>query len=267
MTMDIKPLSETDINSLTELQPLDWPDILPLFNFYVSSPYCFPVKVIIDTKIAGVGTSIIHNEISWLAHIIVHKNCRNHGIGRKITQELIELSKSKNCQTLYLIATDMGAPVYEKVGFETETEYLFFKDLKIERNKLSVNVVPFEEHYKEQIRSLDKKITGENRFFQLENYLQNALIFQENNFVQGYYLPTFGEGLIIAGNESAGIELIQIRLQKNDKATFPIDNTSAVQFLYKHNFMEYKHAKRMRLGLKREWLPSQIYNRAGGNIG
>src|SRR5688572_32638579 len=36
----------------------------------------------------------------------------------------------QQCETIYLIATELGAPVYEKCGFETETEYLYFKDLK-----------------------------------------------------------------------------------------------------------------------------------------
>ena len=42
----------------------------------------------------------------------------------------------------------MGAPLYEKLGFETETEYVFFKDGKIENNKNSpAEIIAYNEKF------------------------------------------------------------------------------------------------------------------------
>ena len=131
--MEIQVLNHHDINFIAELQPEGWDSILPKMVFYVESSFCFPIKVIIDNKIVGLGATIIHENTAWLGHIIVHNENRGKGLGKLITQKLIEIAKQKQCQTILLIATEFGAPVYEKVGFVTQTEYLFFKDISLEK--------------------------------------------------------------------------------------------------------------------------------------
>lgn len=120
--MRVQPLNHNDLNSLPGLQPDGWQDITPSFEFYTRSSFCFPLKIISDDKIVGIGTTIIHHDVAWLAHIIVQKDYRKKGIGQLITERLVDSLKPMNCETIYLLATDLGAPVYEKAGFETETE-------------------------------------------------------------------------------------------------------------------------------------------------
>ena len=266
--MNIQTLEHNDINVLTELTPDGWQNIVPIFDFYTKSSFCFPIKVVHDNKIVGVGTTIIHNDVAWLAHIIVHPDRRNQGIGQLITQTLIDSIKTKSCDTIHLIATDLGAPVYEKLGFVTETEYLFFKDIKPHQSwRISKNIVPFADNFRKQIESLDYQVSLEHRMFQVEQHLENGFVYLEDNKVEGYYLPTFGEGLIVAYTTSAGVELIKFRLISKENAAFPIDNLIAAAFFHQHNFKEFKTAKRMRLGKKKNWQPTKIYNRIGGNLG
>lgn len=266
--MNIESLKRTDYKLLTELQPEGWPDILPHIDFYINSTFCFPIKVIIDNKIVGIGTSIIHKDISWLAHIIVHPAYRNNGIGQRITQTLVDSLQANNYNTIYLIATDLGAPIYEKIGFETETEYLFFNNIKSDANWLaSKNIIPISDNFKEQIAKIDQQISGEDRMFQIEPHLIGGFVYQQDKIIEGYYLPTFGEGLILANTSSAGLELMKMRLTTKDNAAFPVDNLDAAEFLHKNNYKEFKTAKRMRLGRKKAWQPINIYNRIGGNLG
>jgi GNAT superfamily N-acetyltransferase len=266
--MDIQTLGHKDVELLGDLQPLGWEDILPFYNFYTNAAFCFPIKVIIDQKIVGIGTTIIHHDIAWLGHIIVHPDFRNKGIGSGITQQLVDSLQTRHCNTIYLIATDLGAPVYEKLGFETDTEYLFFKDIKVEQSlKISEHIIPYLDEFKEKIANIDRRVSGENRMFRIEQHLETGYVYHKDNVIEGYYLPTFGEGLIIADTSSAGIELMRLRLSKNGTACFPANNLSALDYLYQLNYKEYKIAKRMRLGMKRSWHPENIYNRIGGNIG
>ncbi len=266
--MKTQPLQPGDLNLITGLQPEGWQNFMPTIDFYTRSSFCFPIKVTIDKKIVGIGTAIIHNDVAWLAHIIVHPDNRNKGIGKLITQFLVEDVRSKNCKTIYLIATDLGEPVYKKAGFETETEYVFFKDIKTnERWMISEKIAVFTGDFKTQLANLDKQVSGEGRLFHLEQHLEGAFVYQQDNIAEGFYLPAFGEGLIIASTIASGNELMKLRLATKDNAAFPVDNISATAFMYQNNFKEFRRAKRMRLGAKRNWQPESLYNRIGGHLG
>jgi N-acetylglutamate synthase-like GNAT family acetyltransferase len=264
----VKPFTKTDLDLLPDLQPEDWSDIKPAFEFYTISSFCFPIKIIAANRMVGIGTTIIHHDVAWLAHIIVHKQYRKKGIGQLITETLVNSLPSENCETIYLLATDLGAPVYEKVGFITETEYLFFKDIKItEHQSAQVQVEPYREEFKEQIAEIDSMNSGENRFFHLDDHLQAASVYCEDKIVKGFYLPGFGEGLIIANSPVAGLELLKLHLKSNQKIVFPKDNLVAASYLHQYGFKEMLTGKRMRLGKKREVNFKNIYNRIGGNLG
>ena len=76
--MKIGILDQDDMPLIAALQPEGW-DIISVIHFYTKASFCFPIKVTIDNKIIGIGTTIIHNDVAWLAHIIVHPDCRNQG--------------------------------------------------------------------------------------------------------------------------------------------------------------------------------------------
>jgi GNAT superfamily N-acetyltransferase len=266
--MRVLPFEPEDISQLAALQPTGWQDIQPVFDFYLQNNFCFPMKVLKDHTLVGIGTTIIHHNIAWLAHIIVHPDYRNQGIGRLITQTLVDSPEAKKCETIQLIATELGAPVYEKVGFVTETEYLFFKDLRADsRWSISPNIRSFEYKFIDQVAALDRRVSMESRMFHLEKHLPYGFVYLVDDLVQGYYLPTFGDGLIIASSASAGLELMKWRLTTKNFAAFPIDNTNASEFMYQNHFREAGRGKRMRLGKQQAWSPTEIYNRIGGNLG
>lgn len=266
--MEFKRFEHADMGSLLNLQPEGWGDITPAFQFYTSSAFCFPLKVIIENKIIGIGAAIIHNDVAWLGHIIVHPDFRNKGIGKKISVALVDLSKAHRCKTIYLIATDLGAPVYESIGFKTETQYLFFKEIKLSyKFSTSLFIASLEEKHKKQVIAMDQKISGEDRVRHLQQHLSNGYIFRESGKVRGYFLPTFGEGLIVANNAKAGIELMKFRFKNKDNAILPVDNSDAINFLHDNNITEFRSAKRMRIGVERASRPANIFNRIGGNLG
>lgn len=266
--MDIQPIINSDIPSLIDLIPPGWDSALPAIDFYTKSNFCFPFKIRIGTKIAGTGTAIINNKTAWLAHIIVHPEYRNRGLGKIITEHLVNTAYSKGCETIYLLATEIGEPVYKKLGFETETEYVFYLGNSTPSPLIqSENIVLFKNEFKDQISALDRHTSGEDRMFHLEQYLSDGLVFFKEKTVHGYYLPGFGDGLIIADTNQAGIELMKLRLRSKNFAVFPVDNLRALEFMMLYNFRPERTQKRMRLGKKRNWQASNIYNRIGGNLG
>lgn len=264
--MDIKPLEQSDVPFIFELQPPGW-DIMSTIDFYTKADFCFPIKVTIDDKIIGIGTTIIHKDVAWLAHIIVHDQYRNQGIGRLITQTLMERADAERCETIYLLATEMGEPVYTKLGFEGETEYVSFKGMEIKGESADDTIVSYKSDYANQILKMDRQVSGEDRMFHLEQYLSDGHLYLQGDNVTGYYLPAFGDGLIIAGTVQAGEALMKLRLTTRDFAVFPKENEYATSLMLKNNFTLFRTQKRMRLGKKRDWQPANIYNRIGGNLG
>lgn len=227
--MDIQNIEHKDVKCIADILPFGWEDVIPIIDSYTKSKNCFPVKVSIDKKIVGIGTTIIHNETAWLAHIIVHADYRKQSIGTEITRTLIDTAYSKGSETIYLLATDLGEPVYRKIGFENEAEYIIFKcEVMNKTIKNSDNIVAIKNDFKKQVLDLDRKVTGEDRTLIIEEHLSDGFLYLQENKVQGFYLPNLGHGLIIANTITAGQVLMKLRLRSKDFAAFPIENFTQV---------------------------------------
>ena len=265
--MKFEKIIHAEINQILHLQPDGWPSIVSKFEFYTTSNHCYPVKLIIDDAIVGIGATIVHDNAAWLAHIIVHPDYRNKGLGKIITEKLISQAKEKNCQTISLIATELGAYVYEKIGFTTETTYLFYK-VAINKKKYNSDYIqPYTTNLKQQILDLDKEISKENRIKTIETHLKNASVYIKNGKVEGFLMPSLGEGLILASNNLAGIELIKYRLNTNENVIFPANNTAAKEYIEKLQVKVFYKAKRMKLGADKNVVFSNIFARIGGYLG
>jgi GNAT superfamily N-acetyltransferase len=266
--MLIEPLQYSDIPLLEPLQPSGWGDIRPNFEYHVLSPICDPLKAIIDTTITGVGTTIRHADTAWLAMIIVHPDYRNRGVGNAITKALIDNLDHGFYKTIQLDATDLGYPVYLKNGFEVQTEYIHFKcDQYNADQPVSNSIIPFHEQYRDNLYELDRRISGEGRTVTLDLYINTSFLYIENSRLQGFYIPALYDGLIIAENEQAGIELMKLRFKSKQFASVPVDNKAALEFLSQHPFEYLRTSRRMIKGEKRRWEPRGIFNRISGALG
>ena len=267
--MKFETVTTRDLDKIRNLQPEDWSDIVPDFEFYINSPFCNPIKTEIDGTIAGVGASILFRNTSWIAHIIVDSGYRNRGIGFQIVEELLTQLRRRPIDTCSLISTRLGQPVYIKAGFRIVSEYAFFKREKPWKEQpVSENVIPFAEKYRPAILSMDQKISGEDREELLTDFLVNSKIFIDNSELAGYYLPDLKNGPIVAETEEAGLELMKLKYSSIDTAVLPSDNRVGVEFLKRTGFVELnKQGTRMVFGKEISWEPRKIYSRIGGNVG
>ncbi len=267
--MQVLPFEANDMESLIELQPEGWDNIKIPFQYYLTHrQFCTPLKFVLDKRIAGTGTCIFHKDVAWLAHIIVHRDFRNRGFGTFITKTLVNRVRLYPYKTISLIATDLGEPVYKKTGFETDTEYYFLKnENQLIHDMESTDILRFEPRFLNEILELDKMVSGEDRSMRLLEYKNDFVVFCPHGTVEGFFLPSLGDGLIVATNTEAGIELMKHRNKTKNIATLPVDNNVAVEFLLQNNFKHYRTAKRMTLGHKRKWIPQMLFNRVSGQIG
>lgn len=257
-----------DLPELVHLNPPDWNDITPAFRQYLEKAHCTPMKLVIDHHMVGVGTAICHGRTGWLGHIIVHPEFRSHGLGTYITRHLVDLLLQQRVKTIMLIATTLGEPVYRKIGFKNETTYDFFKrEAPFPGSGEVRSTIAFSEDYIDQLRSLDRLISGEERSAWLEPYLSEARLHVVDGILKGYYVPDLGDGLINAIESESGLALMNVRLQDHHDAVVPFDNVQAISLLESIGFVRHLTAGRMWLGEKHSWKPGCVYNRISGALG
>lgn len=265
--MAIEPFSVRDLTQLGPLQPSGWAPIIPFFEFYLQNSFCRPIKYASRGTIIGVGTAILHDDTAWIAHIIVNTDFRNQGIGTTITRHLIASLQADGMKTISLIASTLGEPVYKKLGFEKDVDYLFFKTEQ-KSHDVTKKSISFEPRFQGQLLALDARVYGEIRTQLLLPHLDRARIILEQNEITGYYLPTLGEGPIVAQTDFAGCSLLaEKHSNENTRVVLPMQNKTAIEFLHGHGFVQFLTGSRMHRGRRIPYQPTKIYNRTGGNLG
>ena len=215
---------------------------------------------------------ILNGKIAWLGNIIVRPEYRNKGLGKILTERLIELAKEKSCESIYLLATSLGKFVYQKLGFKENGLYLFYQSKM--RNvdfELSKNIFPFEEQYKNEIFELDRLAMGEDRSQVLSLHLEAALVYKSptQEKISGFYMPTLGNGLTICNNTVAGFDFIKKREQLGfDKIILPEECKETIDFIENRGYSICREpATFMYLGKMKTWNPNMVYCRIGGYVG
>jgi predicted GNAT family acetyltransferase len=217
---------------------------------------------------------MIHGHVSWLGTIVVAPEYRRQGIGQEITKNLIDYCRSKGCTSHLLTASEMGEPLYRRLGFEIHATYVFYKRESIVPIRHISNVREIQQEDFLSIKVLDREVTGEDRFQFIERFLSTGWIYTADTSIDvkssitGFYLPELGGGLIIARTADAGLALMKLRLNRGKTtAAIPATNTIARELLTSEGFREFRTSPRMILGKPVHWQPAMLYNRPTGYCG
>ena len=267
--MQFAKVSYSDLDEIKGLQPDGWPDITDEFRLYLNNDFCIPVKASVASRIVGLGNSMIFENTAWIAHIIVSAEYRNRGIGFQIVNKLLTDIRRKSVESVLLIATEIGEPLYKKAGFRLVSDYLFLKRVDDWNETLiSESIVPYTNDYYNEIINMDKSISGEIREPLIKSYLKNGLIYLDSNSLRGFYLPDLGDGIIFADNPAVGIELMKVKHSRVDTAVIPSENKVGIDFLKQNGFkVSETKGRRMLLGRDVLWKPECYFSRIGGNYG
>jgi GNAT superfamily N-acetyltransferase len=266
----IKPFTIADVNRIADLQPDGWEDITGFFRFYVEAPFCLPLKIEDADSVLAVGNLILHVSTGWLAHIIVTPGQRRRGLGAAITQELIASAEAHGRTTLLLIATAMGAPLYERLGFHRSCDYKFYDAREQIETPLPPLVRRLEPSDVPGICALDRRATGEDRRLLLASGGWRGWVHDgpDRGELRGYYLSDLGEGTIVAQDADAGVALMAVRLATTDECpVVPAGNDAAHALLLRAGFEMQSSAARMVRGGDDLLVPGMVFNRVGGHAG
>ncbi len=268
----IVDFKKEDTSITHELFPASWNfDFYSFINHYFNQPYFKGFSIINGNNVIGFGNLLFFDHIGWLGNIVVSEEYRNLGLGTKITKFLINQGKTIGIRTFSLIATEPGIPIYKKLGFNIDQNYIFYQsgndskktilpEIKIEKaNKKNLH----------KIIDLDSEITGEKRHLLLEQLLPGIFfINNKTGNTSGVYIKNLGSGLILANDPKSGIELLKLKMLDNDpQIVVPAKNKFAIDYLEQSGYKNNNTAPRMVLGDNLKWKADSIYSRGSGYSG
>ena len=264
----IEALKWDEIPDLKDFAPSDWTfDLSAFFSQHFGKEYFFAFVAKSNNRIVATGNGIFTGNAGWAGNIIVDEPFRRLGIGTAITKKIVKEFSQRNCRSVLLIATNSGMPVYYKLGFKTSINYSFYRCPKLQESKNDTHIRKIRKADHEKIHTLDRLATGEDRKVFLGNFISDGWVYLEKG-IQGFYLPGFGAGFIVASNAEAGLSLLRMKLSvPGQTLVIPEENFTASGFLEQIGCTETTIAPRMFLGQETDWHPEMIFSRAAGYCG
>lgn len=217
-------------------------------------------------------------EMAWIGMVLVHPGFRGRGIAAQLMEACISRLKQKRIRSIKLDATDMGRPVYLKLGFHDEEPVVRY----INENPQTRTAAS--DHCTErldwsEIASLDKTAFGADRMALLKNLSVSGPAVQysksgTSEFGFGFARPGFSAdfiGPIVATGASAAQEILRGLLTRLPNKPVLIDilpaNKPAEELITSHSFNVSRSLTRMCSGLRNTGNTQTVFGTAGFEFG
>jgi predicted N-acetyltransferase YhbS len=207
-----------------------------------------------DGRIVGTGASVSFGSAGWLGGIAVAEEARGSGLGRALTEAAIDALGRR--ETILLLASDLGRPIYDRLGFQEECRYVIYGSP--ERSPRPVDGVrPATAADREAILALDEYATGVRRRLALDVSLEGALVTED---LAGVALhPPFPALPIVARTPEAGAALLEATMRPGVRLAVPEANLAAREALARLGATETGGVVRMHLGPPIAWRPECVW--------
>jgi predicted N-acetyltransferase YhbS len=206
-----------------------------------------------DGRIVATAAGLGFGPTGWIGAIAVRPEARGERLGQAMTEAAIAALGER--ETLLLLASPSGLPIYERLGFEAEGTYRVFTgpDHAVPRPADGLRLATPAD--RERIRALDARATGEDRSPALDAGLDGALV-AEGGFA---LRPPFPANPIVASDPDAGRALLAATIAPGLRLAAPAVNTPAVEALVAHGAVERHGVERMRRGAPVAWRPELLW--------
>ena len=206
-----------------------------------------------DGRVVATGAGIGFGPTAWIGAIAVRPEARGERLGQRMTEAVIEALGER--ETLLLLASPSGRPIYERMGFEPEGAYRVFSGPAHAQPALTDGVRSATEADREGILALDRLATGEDRSRIIEAALDGALVTDGG---AGLNAP-FPARPVLASDPDAGRALLAATIQPGLRLAAPQANAAAVEAFIAHGCEERHGVVRMRRGAPVPWRPELLW--------
>jgi predicted N-acetyltransferase YhbS len=253
-----------------------WGDRRIKMAFVVGHPRCRPFVAEADGTIVGTGVATINGPVAWIGTIWVDPASRGRGLGTALTVATIEAAEAAGSQTLVLVATEAGQPLYERLGFKVQTRYRILEVPGLATGTLDPGIRPFRPSDRSAVAALDAAATGEDRAHLLEALASSETtrcLEHADGTIGGYVLRApWGGGATIAPDPDDALAILEARRlaagpEKRVRAGLLGSNATGLARLVGSGWTESWHAPRLIRGEMPDWDPNAIWGQFDYAIG
>jgi len=170
---------------------------------------------------AGTTTTCVFDEVAWIAMVLVDKDSRGRGVGKKLLRHALDYLDGRQVKTVRLDATHLGRPIYEKLGFVPEYELARFEGVAQRCTAEPVVIKAVPEFFAYMIE-FDRQMTGTNREKLLgrlfKENLRDSRIMTQGDTIDGFIAMRPGANAVQIGpctaSLNAGPALLSYALNK-----------------------------------------------------
>jgi predicted N-acetyltransferase YhbS len=199
----------------------------------------------------------------WIGALGVVPDARRRGVGQALADAACERLRERGAETVLLFATDMGRPLYDRMGFAAEGNATAWRGTAgVARAGLTLRSL--READRPILRAIDEQATGERRGAVLDELrpLQGLMAERDSEPVGFAVTSPWGAGVAIcAGRPDAGVALMGAAAGGPGAATLvvPDGNPAAAEALRHWGFTAAAAGVRMRLGPAMAWQPEMQF--------
>lgn len=278
---DVEPAAEVMLNG-------GWGDRRRFLRFCVEQPRFVPLVAEVDERIVGTGVATINGPVGWVGMIFVDEGLRGRGIGTTLTQAVIDELDRAGCDSLALLASSLGRPIYERLGFRAELDYLLLAAPGLGDAPTVAAVAdqagepaparlrPFAPHDLPAILAIDAAATGEDRAHLLlasADPATGVVALGPDGRVVGFEVRApWGTHPIVAPELIDGVRLLEDRRTRTAagaevRTALPATNRAGRTTLENLGWRHERELVRMVRGAPIRWQPSAIWGQFNFAIG
>jgi GNAT superfamily N-acetyltransferase len=260
--VEIRPAQEGEPVAKTLDESGFGPHVARLLGYPRDSPEGEMLVAAAGRKLVGGACCASFGATGWIGALGVLPRVRRRGVGEALTREAIAWLEGRGASTVLLYATDMGRPIYERVGFVAEARARAWRG--IPPGPPPDEVRRLRPSDRETLLELDRRATNEDRSAVLE--MLPALIglgYERDGALAGFALQTpWGAGpAVVAEDAEAGAAVLRALIVEPQPVTItiPDDNPVGGNVLAGWGFQPVNSALRMRYGPAVGHDPSRMF--------
>ena len=276
---EIRALAPADVDRATEMiLGHGWGVRREWMAFAATQDACAPVVAIDDDgSVAGTGVGTANGAVGWIGSIFVAQHRRGQGLGRALTQAIIDRLESAGCRTLVLVATAEGRRLYERMGFEIQTRYQILEAPGLEAGPGGpAEVRAFEDGDLGAMAALDRAATGEDRAHALRRLASPStarVLSDAGGAIRAFVVrPPWGGGATVAEGVDAAMSIVEARRVTSGpdgkvRVGILAENGAGKAALHAAGFTDSWSAPRMIRGAPLDWHPDRIWGQFNHAMG
>ena len=293
MILNGVPIPASAIPTLRPMQPSDvapaaemilgqgWGVRREWLEFATTQSACVPIVAEAEGRIVATGVGTANGAVGWIGTIFVAPERRGQGLGRAITQAIIDRLDAAGCATLVLVATSEGRRLYERMGFEVETRYRILEAPGLANagdasGPETSAVRPFDSGDLAPMMALDHAATGEDRGHALARLAtpETARVLAgDDGAVRAFVVrPPWGGGATVAASIEAALAVVVARRviagpEGRVRVGILAKNKKGHAALTRAGFRAQWSAPRMVRGAPLAWRPEMIWGQFNHAMG